>query len=362
MRRSSILPSVLILGLGAAAPLLAADSTRTLRVELSDPSRPFAVENLAGRMTVVAGSGRSVVAVATVHAESADLAEAISFAEVAGTDGRPTLRVRYPLADYGRIKYSDAGQDSGFLSLFGGNSNTSTRYDGYKVKVSSSGSGVAMWADVEVQVPSSGIDATFKNVVGRLTATDVSGTLSFDTGSGDIDLQRLSGSVEADTGSGDVNAASCRGSIDCDTGSGDCRITDFDGDRIAGGVGSGDIIIRSGTAREVDLDTGSGDIVVEGAEVEKFTAGTGSGDILFETDSLRLASIDADTGSGDVTLRLGAGASFVAHADQGSGDIVCRFSDAEAIMQRREVVGYRRGGEQIRIDVDTGSGDLVIEQ
>ncbi|HET6278690.1 MAG TPA: DUF4097 family beta strand repeat-containing protein [Candidatus Polarisedimenticolia bacterium] len=361
MRRRSILLSVLILGLAAAAPTLAADNTRTLRVELTDPSRPFAVENLAGRMTVVAGSGRSVVAVATVHAESADLAGAISFEEVEGTDGRPTLRVRYPLADYGSIKYSEAGQDSGLLSLFDGNSNTSTRYDGYKVKVSS-GSGVAMWADVEVQVPSSGIDATFKNVVGRVAAADVAGTLSFDTGSGDIDLQRMSGSVEADTGSGDVNATQCRGSIDCDTGSGDCRITDFDGDRIAGDVGSGEIIVRSGTAREIDLDTGSGDIIVEGAEVEKFAADTGSGDILLETDSPRLASIDADTGSGDVTLRLGAGASFVAYADQGSGDIVCRFTDAEAIVQRREVVGYRRGGEQIRIDVDTGSGDLVIEQ
>jgi hypothetical protein len=340
---------------------LAAETTRTLRVELSDPSQPFAVENLAGRMTVVAGSGRSVVAIATVHAESAALADSVSFEEVEGKDGRPTLRVRYPLDEYGRIKYSDTGHGNGFLGMFGGNSNTSTRYDGYKVKVSS-GSGVEIWADVEVQVPSGGIEARFKNVVGRVSAADIDGTLSFDTGSGDINLQRLSGSISADTGSGDVNADNCSGSIDCDTGSGDCRITDFDGDMIKGDVGSGEIIVRSGTAIKIDVDTGSGDIVVEGTEVERFTADTGSGDILLETDSPRLTRIDADTGSGDVTLRLGANASFVAHADQGSGDIVCRFSDAEAIVERREVVGYRRGGEQIRIDVDTGSGDLVIEQ
>jgi hypothetical protein len=361
MHRRSILLSVLILGLVAAAPLLAADTTRTLRVELSDPSAPFAVENLAGRMTVVAGSGRSVVAVATVHAESAELADSVSFEEVEGKDGVATLRVRYPLDEYGRIKYSDSGRGNGISSWFGGNSNTSTRYDGYKVKVSS-GSGVEIWADVEVQVPTSGIEAKFKNVVGRVSAADIDGIMTFDTGSGDIDLQRMSGSVKADTGSGDVNAADCRGSIDCDTGSGDCRITDFDGDMIEGDVGSGDIIVRSGTAIEIDLDTGSGDIVVEDTEVERFTADTGSGDILLETDSPRLSRVDADTGSGDVTLRLGANASFVAHADQGSGDIECRYADAHAIVQRREVVGYRRGGEQIRIDVDTGSGDLVIEQ
>ncbi len=313
-------------------------------------------------MTVVAGSGRSVVAIATVHAESAELADSITFEEVEGKNGRPTPRVRYPLDEYGRIKYSEPGRGGGILSsMFGGNSNTSTRYDGYKVKVSSN-SGVEVWADVEVQVPSSGIEASFKNVVGRLTAGDIDGTLSFDTGSGDIDLERMSGIISADTGSGDVHANECRGSIDCDTGSGDCEIRDFDGDMIEGNVGSGDIIIRSGTALAIDVDTGSGDIIIKGVELEKFTADTGSGDILLETDSPRLTHIDADTGSGDVTLRLGASASFVAHADQGSGDIVCRYSDADAIVQRREIVGYRRGAEQIKIDVDTGSGDLVIEQ
>lgn len=361
MHRRSILLSALILGLVAASPLLAAETTRTLTVELSDPSAPFAVENLAGRMTVVAGSGRSVVAVATVHAESAKLADSVTFEEVEGKDGRPTLRVRYPLDDYGRIRYHGSGRSNGFSSWFGGNSNTSTRYDGYRVKVSSS-SGVEVWADVEVQVPSSGIEAKFKNVVGRLSAADIDGSMIFDTGSGDIDLERMSGTYKADTGSGDVNAVDCRGSIDCDTGSGDCRITNFDGDTIEGDVGSGEIIVRNGTAIEIDLDTGSGDIVVEDTEVERFTADTGSGDILLKTDSPRLSRVDADTGSGDVTLRLGSNASFVAHADQGSGDIECRFSDAQAIVQRREVIGYRRGSEQIRINVDTGSGDLVIEQ
>ena len=71
---------------------------------------------------------------------------------VAGKNGRPTLRVRYPLEEYGRIRYSDTGHGNGFLGMFGGNSNTSTRYDGYKVRVSSS-KGVEVWADVEIRVP-----------------------------------------------------------------------------------------------------------------------------------------------------------------------------------------------------------------
>jgi DUF4097 and DUF4098 domain-containing protein YvlB len=75
----------------------------------------------------------------------------------------------------------------------------------------------------------------------------------------------------------------------------------------------------------------------------------------------RLARVRVDTGSGDVRLRLPAGASFRAEADQGSGDLVCGFDDAQPIVERRTVVGYRRGDGRIAIDVDTGSGDLVIE-
>ncbi len=165
MRRRVTVLSALICGLLAASTLFAGEVTRRLEVELSDPSRAFAVENLAGRMTVTVGSGRSVVAVATVYAENADLADSIRFEEVEGKDGRPTLRVRYPLDDYGRIRYSEAGHGNGFLSLFGGNSNTSTKYDGYRVKVSSS-KGAKVFADVEVRVPSGQIDARFRNVVG----------------------------------------------------------------------------------------------------------------------------------------------------------------------------------------------------
>lgn len=38
-----------------------------------------------------------------------------------------------------------------------------------------------------------------------------------------------------------------------------------------------------------------------------------------------------------------------------------RFSDAQPIVHGKQVVGYRRGDGKIRIDVETGSGDVVIE-
>jgi hypothetical protein len=91
------------------------------------------------------------------------------------------------------------------------------------------------------------------------------------------------------------------------------------------------------------------------------------GKIKFDTSSGDVKASDlhgsftCDTGSGDVRLRLDPDASFEARADQGSGDLVNRFRDAEPIVKNKVVVGYRRGDGRIRIDVDTGSGDFVLE-
>jgi hypothetical protein len=37
------------------------------------------------------------------------------------------------------------------------------------------------------------------------------------------------------------------------------------------------------------------------------------------------------------------------------------FKDAQPIVRHKEVIGYRRGDARTKIDVDTGSGDLMIE-
>ena len=96
-----------------------------MRVTLSgDPAAPFSVEILAGKMTVLAGDGEAVVAVAAVRAESEELAVAMRFAQVMGKDGEPALRVRYPLDRHGTIRYPSDGHST-------------AEYDGHRVTVSS---------------------------------------------------------------------------------------------------------------------------------------------------------------------------------------------------------------------------------
>ena len=361
MRLSAALLTFPLIGLLAAAPAASAETTRTARVELSSGALGhFAVENLAGTMRVGPGSGPSVVAVATIHAENDDLANAMKFEQVTGKLGVPTLRVIYPLDSEDTIRYPGRGSEPGIMGKLFGGFNTTTEYDGHRVKVSGS-RGVLLYADVEVQVPRHLDNATFRNLVGFLEGHDLEGKILFDSSSGDVSVARVRGEIKADAGSGDVKASGLEGSFICDTGSGNCDLGDFKGDTLRCDVGSGDVTVRSAAAKLVVVDTGSGDVRVSGGDIEEFRADTGSGNVRLENRGSRLARVKADTGSGDVTLRLAPDAAFEALADQGSGDISMGYKDAQAIVKHKEVIGYRRGDARIKIDVDTGSADLTIE-
>ena len=343
LRRALVIASTALLTAGIAL----GEATRTLRVTLSgDPAAPFSVENLAGKMTVVAGDGDAVVAVATVHAESEELTAAMRFEQVTGKDGEPALRVRYPLDRHGTISYPSGGRST-------------LDYDGHRVTVSGH-SGVMVYADVEVRVPRRAVSVTFRNYVGSLAAEGVSGKILLDAASGDITAHSLDGTVKADSGSGDVRAEQLKGSFTCDTGSGDCELNGFDGDALTLDSGSGTIRVSRARAVKISADTGSGNIRIAQADTEEFSGDSGSGNIEFEGTGARLQRVKGDTGSGDITLRLPADAAFELVADQGSGDLTCGFKDAQPIVKKRTVVGYRRGNGRVRIDLDTGSGDVSI--
>jgi hypothetical protein len=356
-------PALAILAaLTLSGNVASAEVAKTLKAELSaDATRPFRVENLAGRMIVRQGTGSKVVVTATVHGESQKVADLLRIEEVKDAKtGEPTLRVKYPLDDYTTYRYSGENRNGSgggfFVSMFGGNSNMT--YDGTRVTVNS-GKGLGLYADLVVEIPR-GASGTFKNAVGRIEGSGVEGTLKFDSSSGDISLRDFKGDVAADTGSGDVDATSGHGSFKCDTGSGDCSLEGFEGERVDLGTGSGDIEVSRTSALVVEADTGSGDILLEVKDSEDIKADTGSGDVSVEVSGQKLARISADTGSGDVSLTIPRAVGFELRADTGSGDVTSDFDDATAIMQRRKVKGYRRGDLKVKIEVDTGSGDVNV--
>jgi hypothetical protein len=359
MRRSVFAPSAAAILLLAAIPA-SADTTRSLKGSMTPAAgTAWAVENLAGTMHIVPGSGPDVVATVTVHAESDELSNLVRVETVKGEKGVPTLRVIYPVEKYSSYKYPGRGDEqASWGDWFGGGSHVD--YAGHRVKVSRS-SGVLLYADLEVQVPAQSGDGDLIDHVGAIQAKGVEGTLKFDTASGDVTLDDVKGTIKVDTGSGDVQATRGGGTLSCDTGSGDISVEGFDGDAFHGDVGSGDITLRNSRIAKIDFDSGSGDLSARSIEVEQFKGDTGSGDILLEATGSALVKVVAKTGSGDVTLRLPADASFEARASQGSGDLSNRFADAQPIVKGREVIGYRRGDGRTHIDVETGSGDFTLE-
>jgi hypothetical protein len=355
MRRSLAL--VPVLGLTVAG-LAAAETTRTLRVQLAgDPSRPFAVENLAGSMRITATDEPSVTAIATLHADSDELANSVRFEQVVNDKGVPTLRVRYPVSRHQVYRYPGSGSGGFWDAFFGGNR---IRYDGAQVSVNGS-RGVLLYADIEVRVPRKAIEAVFKNQVGALSAHGLEGRIRLDSGSGGITAERMKGDLVADTGSGNITASDIEGSFSCDTGSGNCTVSRFTGEALKCDTGSGSVKVEGASARRIAADTGSGTVRALAIDAEEFVADTGSGSIVLETTGARARQIKADTGSVSVKVRLPSDTGFELRADTGSGDIVSHFSDAQAILHRTEVVGYRRGDARVRITADTGSGDVVVE-
>jgi DUF4097 and DUF4098 domain-containing protein YvlB len=324
----------------------AAEVTKTVRLT-QDATRPFAVENLAGTVTVRAGSGTEAEVSATLHADSADLLEAMDLERATDEKGRPSLRVRYP-----------AGERHFRYPL--GSHRSETRYAGRRLKVSRD-SGVLAYADLEVRLPRDVAEAWIRNAVGSLSASGVSGQVALDTGSGDITVSDVEGRIVADTGSGDVRASDARGRFTCDTGSGDCSVTGFRGESLSLDTGSGNLDVSDVETARLDADTGSGRVRVSRAQAEQIEADTGSGSVDLEVGGSELRRIKADTGSGAVHVRLPEDASFVLRAEMGGGELASGFSDAQAIVEDREVVGYRRGDERIKIDIDTGSGDVRVE-
>jgi hypothetical protein len=332
------LVAIAAFGLALAAPA-GAEVTRILKAELTGAeARRFAVENLIGTMRISSGSGDAVRVVATIHAESQALADSLRFERKTTRRGLPLLVLEYPVEEHREFRYPGLRGHTNFR--LGRDDDSWDWGFGRRTITVSDRAGVLLYADLEIEVPRRELEAAFYNRVGGMTAGGISGTLWFDTAGGDVKLDGVSGDVVADTGSGDVEASRLKGSLRCDTGSGDCSVDGFEGDTLSLDTGSGDVSLRGVHARRINADTGSGNVVADGVEME---------------------SLVADTGSGDVRLSLPRAMGFELRADLGGGDIDNRIADATPILRRQELVGYRRGDGRVRIDLDTGSGDVVLD-
>ena len=357
--RARILVALVVLVV--AGDSSAKEAVRRLRAELApSESAQFAVENLAGSMHVVAGAGNTVSAQATIHARIPELAALVRFERVQGEGGLPTLRVRYPLELHTNYRYPKVELEGGLLLGLLAGTPIRSEYEGKRVTISDR-KGALLWVDVEVEVPSHMTLARFRSVVGAMDGRGLSGSLRFETGFGAISLAQVRGEVVADTGSGNVSAEDVVGSFKCDAGNGDCAVTRFSGDALTCITSSGQVRILGSSGRSVAIDTGSGSVQMDDVDATEVSVDTGSGNVDLTSPAKRLARVKAVTGSGAVRLHLSKDAEFEARAGLGSGRIQSRYKDADPIVRKLAIVGYRRGDGRIKIEVEMGSGSLLLE-
>lgn len=372
----------------SAAPAARAAETRGFRQAFPAGKAELRLANLAGRIELVRGQGREVVVDATAHAEAGSFAETQRLLQgmkwVKGRDreGREEWVLTYPVEKYRSYHYPRPGKDgeaSSFLGFLEQQGHTSTTYRGEKVKIygQKRSSAPTLFVDLKIALPPDS-NVFVRNAVGGVRGGDLEGTLTVDTGSGDVQIASYAGGLVVDTGSGDVVLGSARGetSIDTgsgdvtvrrlignglvDTGSGDVTVENISAGKLSIDTGSGDVEVRKGTAARVMADTGSGNVRIVEVELEELQADTGSGDVLVRSSLAKARRVVADTGSGNIEIHAGPNASFDIESEQGSGELVVGYADASLRRAGRKVVGARRGDGRTVIRVETGSGDCVI--
>ncbi len=314
--------------------------------------RSVAVYNLAGQVEVVRGSGADVVVRVTRGGADAS-ALRIATGEIRG---RSTLRIIYPDDE---IVYGDMGR--------GSNTSLSVRADGTfsdsgndrgdRVRIRGNGDGLEAWADLVIEVPA-GRDIAVYLAAGEVSADDIEGEVSIDTGSGPVTATAIAGSLNVDTGSGSVVVRGVEGDLWIDTGSGRVEVSDVYGGEIEIDTGSGSVRGEGLNSEVLEVDTGSGSIQLEGVTAADVLLDTGSGSIDVELLS-DIDSFDADTGSGSVTVRAPADLGASIEIETGSGGIDLDFP-VEVRSIRRDHVRGSIGDGQGNMRIDTGSGTIRL--
>ena len=325
-----------------------------------------AIYNLAGAVTVEAGSGPVAVQVTRGGAGAGKLT--IEQDEI---DDRQTLRVRYP-ADrvvYGgmergsstELRVRDDGTfgdgDSHYDDDDHGRHSRRHSDEGRRVRITGSGDGLEAHADLRIQLPA-GREVAVYLAVGKVSVANIDGRLRIDAHSAPVTATGTKGELNVDVGSGTVNVTGAEGVLSVDTGSGPVEVSRFRGTELTVDTGSGEVTATDIQTTELSIDTGSGDIVVSGVSAPTVSLETGSGGV---TADLRtaIATLTVETGSGNIAVTAPGSLGAEVEIETSSGDIETDFPLQVTRHARDHLVG-RIGDGKGRIAIETGSGDIRL--
>jgi lia operon protein LiaG len=336
----------------AAFLLPALAHAQTERFTLDGPE--VAVYNLVGTLKVEGGTGDKVLVEVTRGGRDAQRLTI----QTGDVRGRPALRIRYP---EDRIVYPRMGDNSRstFSVSDDGTFGEEGRrgWDGRRVEVRSSGSGLEAYADVRIVVPR-GKAIFLRHGMGETTIDNVDGRLNVSVAASRVRASHIRGAMTLDTGSGGVEVTDMTGDLVLDTGSGGAMLDGVRGGKLNLDIGSGSLRGRSIDVRELVADVGSGGIRLSGVKTPRLHLETGSGGSDVELLG-PVEEVQIEAGSGGVTLRLPATLGATVDIETGSGGIDTDFEVKVQRMERhalRGTVGDGRG----RVKIEAGSGTVRL--
>jgi len=186
---------------------------------------------------------------------------------------------------------------------------------------------------------------------GSIEVNDVTGRMKINTGSGSIRISKAEGEVDANTGSGSIRLRDSKGNADLNTGSGSIKVDDVEG--------------------SFDLNTGSGSIEATGITISgNSDFNTGSGRVEVELAAELNHDVSINTGSGSATLDFNGteiAGQFYLETDKRRSEITAPFKfdkeydeDGRGRNNVRQIKEAKIGTKNIRINMETGSGDVKI--
>lgn len=192
---------------------------------------------------------------------------------------------------------------------------------------------------------------------GSQEISDISGPVEANTGSGGLKLLSIGSGVRAHTGSGSIEINGANGTVYARAGSGSIHAMNVAGG-FDGETGSGHLTLEQSAPGSVRAETGSGGLDLHHIR-GSLQAQAGSGNISAEGEAT--GGWVLHTGSGSVQLRLPQNASFDLDAHTGSGSInLSHPVTVQGSVGRKEVRG-KVGGGGVPVEVQTGSGSILIE-
>lgn len=310
------------------------------------------LENLIGEIRIEGGGAEFRVQV-DVRGRDASR-ESIRIGKQDGADA--ALSVRFPLDEDRRYVYPRLGRGS--TSTFEPGSGLRKIFGAGRIKVSGSGSGMEVWADVTVTVPPGGT-LRVRHGVGEISLANVDATIDVRVQSGPVTAEGFAGDLSVDTGSGHVEVTDARGKVSIDTGSGHVGLSRSSGPEVEIDTGSGSVEAEAVSCDRLAIDTGSGGVRATAIRAEDVSIDTGSGSVHLQLDES--GDVDVGTGSGSITLELPPDASARITAQTGSGGIRVGREGVEFLRQDKDELAVKIGDGAAVIRLRTGSGGIRIK-